>query len=178
MVNTLFESVRNAVTAEEAAHAYGLEFGRNGRALCPWHADKHPDLTFYNGGARCYCHACHNGGDAIALTAQLFSLTPLEAARKLNEDFSLNASEKHTPAPAAPTRGQKLKALNDWRNRRFSYVCDVEKEARRRLDAMPGDWENPAFRKTLAAMSLARDELELLHTLKREELPDWIEVKP
>lgn len=175
-MNTLFAAVRNAVTAEEAARAYGLAFGRNGRALCPWHADTHPDLAFYDGGARCYCHACHNGGDAIALTAQLFSLSPLDAARKLNADFRLNAAEKHAVMPAAPTRGQRLKALNDWRNERYSKVCAVEQEAHRRLDSMRRDWDSPAFRTALTAMALAQDELELLHALKGEELAEWSEV--
>lgn len=58
----LFDAVRDGVTAEAAAHFYGLQFGRNGRAVCPWHDDHSPDLAFYDGGARCYCHACHGGG--------------------------------------------------------------------------------------------------------------------
>ena len=49
---TVFELVRQEVTAEDVARLYGLKFGRNGRAVCPWHSDHHPDLRFYeNGGA-------------------------------------------------------------------------------------------------------------------------------
>ena len=107
-MNTLFDAVRNAVTAEETARAYGLAFGRNGRALCPWHADTHPDLAFYDGGARCYCHACHAGGDSIALTAQLFGLSPLEAARKLNADFHLGADEREYAPPSGASNGEEV----------------------------------------------------------------------
>lgn len=81
----LFERIRERVTARDAAAMYGLEIGRSGRARCPWHDDKHPDLAFYD--ERCYCHACHEGGDAVALTAKLYGLTPLDAARKVNVDF-------------------------------------------------------------------------------------------
>lgn len=176
-MGTLFENVKSAVTAEEAARVYALEFGRNHRALCPWHSDTHPDLAFYDEGRRCYCHACHNGGDVIALTAQIFSLTPLDAARRLKADFHLDAEdERYTPS-AAPTRAQTLKGMRDWRRKRFGYVCDVEKAAREStLAAEKGGWDSPEFRQALRAMALAQDECELLHAIKDSDLPDWCEV--
>lgn len=173
---TLFESIKTGVTAEEAARAYGLEFGRNRRARCPWHEDTHPDLAFYEQGTRCYCHACHQGGDVIALTAQLFSLTPLEAARKLNEDFRLNARAGKPSPAAAPARLQREKALRRWRDQRFSYACAAEKDARSHLEATRGGWDNPDFRLALRAMAYSQDECELLHALKNDELSAWSEV--
>ena len=80
----LFDAIRQRVTARQAAEAYGLSISRGGRALCPWHDDHKPDLAFY--GPRCYCHACHAGGDAVALTAQLHGLTMVEAAQKIKAD--------------------------------------------------------------------------------------------
>ena len=36
---TVFELVKQEVTAEDVARLYGLKFGRSGRATCPWHDD-------------------------------------------------------------------------------------------------------------------------------------------
>ena len=163
----LFDMVREGVTALEAARAYGMEFGRNGRALCPWHDDTHPDLAFYDG--RCYCHACHEGGDAIALTAQLFGLEPLEAARKLNEDFRLGVDETSSAPPVGPSRAEERQELEQWRRKRFDRVCRVERAAKEILTACR-DPEGPEFKRALLALGLAQDELEALHVATVDEL--------
>jgi len=36
-----------------------------------------------------YCFSCQCGGDVIRLVSQLFSLTPLETAKKLQADFGI-----------------------------------------------------------------------------------------
>lgn len=177
-MGALFDTVRSSVTARQAAEMYGMEFGRNRRARCPWHDDKRPDLAFYDG--RCYCHACHSGGDSVALTAQLYGLTPLEAAQKLNADFRLGADEKSCAPPEGPSRAELRRRLEDWRRKRFSFVCEVERAARERLEksaraavasAEDGDamWAALDLR-ALRALALAQDELELLHVATEEEL--------
>lgn len=40
----LFETVKTTVSLREAAQAYGLEVNRHGKALCPFHNDRHPSL--------------------------------------------------------------------------------------------------------------------------------------
>ena len=88
----LFDSVRTAVTARQAAERYGLQFDRSGRrARCIWHSpDRHPSLSFKDG--YCHCFSCGGGGSSIDLTAKLFGLSALDAARKLNEDFRLGST--------------------------------------------------------------------------------------
>lgn len=44
----LFETVKNNVSLREAAQAYGLEVNRHGKALCPFHNDRHPSLYVAN----------------------------------------------------------------------------------------------------------------------------------
>ena len=48
---------------------------------------------------RYYCFGCHETGGVIDLTAKLFALTPLNAARKLAADFHL---DPEAPVPALP----------------------------------------------------------------------------
>ena len=83
----IFREVRERVSAQDAGRHYGLTFDRRGWALCPFHADKHPSMSFRNSRYRCW--ACNASGDSIDLTARLLGLTPLDAVRRLNQDFSL-----------------------------------------------------------------------------------------
>ena len=167
----LFDAVREGVTAKAAAQAYGLEFGRNGRACCPWHSDRHPDLAFYENGARCYCHACHNGGDAIALTAQVFGLSPLDAARKLNADFRLCVDESSQMPTIETSRAQRYRDVKVWGMHRFNKLCEVESQARQWLEQNPrADWDNTTFCRVLKALALVQDELEVLQTASPEDI--------
>ena len=52
----LFETVKNNVSLREAAQAYGLEVNRHGKALCPFHNDRHPSL--YVANDHYYCFTC------------------------------------------------------------------------------------------------------------------------
>ncbi len=164
----LFEAIRERVTARDAAAMYGLEIGRNGRARCPWHDDRHPDLAFYEG--RCYCHACHEGGDAAALTARLFGLTPLDAARKLNADFHLGVAEGAYEQPPGPSQAEIRRELREWRSKRFSEVVEVERQARTWLEGAREGWDSPAFRGHIRALALAQDELEALHAATLDDI--------
>ncbi len=84
----VFQLCRERVTAQEAARFYGVEAGRGGRALCPFHPDRHPSMSFHRGGFRCW--SCGASGSAIDFAARLFSMSPLEAVRKLNADLNLD----------------------------------------------------------------------------------------
>ena len=158
----MFEAVKNQVSAREAAELYGLKFGHNKRACCPWHDDTHPDLSFYDNGS-CYCHACHQGGDSIALTAQIFGLSMLDAARKLNDDFNLGVdTHGHISSVVRnqieQRRREREKKLEDER-REWAFLCDVRREADNQLErivkaADPEHWDkcwdNPKFVQALS----------------------------
>lgn len=75
----LFREVRERVSAQEAARRYGLTFDCHNRALCPFHPDHHPSMSFNEGRFRCW--SCGASGDAIDFTGRLFSLEPLAAVR-------------------------------------------------------------------------------------------------
>ena len=171
MGGQLFQEVHARVSAMDAARFYGMAFGKNRRAVCPWHPDTHPDLAFYDGGSRCYCHACHSGGDAIALCAQLFNLTPLQAARKLNADFHLgiDADAPYVPPPVSK------RELRDQTRRRgyrlYSRLCDIERDTQRFLDTVqPGDEDNPLFEMMLRANAYAQEDLGRMQPASDEEM--------
>lgn len=84
---TVFDEIRERVDIKDAAQRYGLHLSHNGRALCPFHQDRHPSLTFkYN---RYRCWSCGAHGSVIDLTAHLCGVDILEAAKLLNQDYCL-----------------------------------------------------------------------------------------
>jgi hypothetical protein len=51
-MGNLFETVKESVTARDAAERYGLKLTRNGMACCPFHPDRHPSMKV---DERYYC---------------------------------------------------------------------------------------------------------------------------
>ena len=86
-----FEAVKEFVDITDVAARYGgIQVLRGNKAHCPWHADKTPSLSFYNGNRRFHCFSCGEGGDAVDLSQRLLNLaTPLEALQQLNADYHL-----------------------------------------------------------------------------------------
>ena len=168
----LFDMVREGVTALEAAERYGVKVNQHGRALCPWHADKHPSLSFR--GQYCRCFACNNGGSAIDLTAQLFGISLLEAAQKLNNDFHIGADGKPTSRPQGPSKAQMREEAKRLLNTVWSVWCDREQFYRTYLASFgPGDIDLPEFQSALRELSDAQDMLERLNLEGTEVFDQW-----
>lgn len=104
----LFREVRDRVPVMEAARRYGFEPDRQGKICCPFHADEHPSLQLYKGSRGWWCYVCDRGGSVIDFVAGLFSISPREAALKLNEDFSLGLTLERP-------RGLERQAVNHQR---------------------------------------------------------------
>ena len=91
MGESVFEVVKQSVTAREAAEHYGIAVGRGGMACCPFHDDRHPSMKV---DTRFHCFGCGADGDVIDFTARLYDLSPKEAAEKLAQDFGLSYDSK------------------------------------------------------------------------------------
>lgn len=93
----------NNRTVKQAAERYGVEVGKNGMALCPFHHDTHPSLKLNEDYF--FCFGCGATGDVIDFTARLFGLSQKEAVQKLTADFGLDprppAQQQHIPKPDA-----------------------------------------------------------------------------
>ena len=123
----VFRQVRERVTAQEAARRYGLAFDRRGRARCPFHDDRHPSMSFKDGRFRCW--VCDIGGDAIDLTARLWGLDKLEAAKRLNEDFALALPLGQRPTREQARQERKLETayqnFTAWREGLLNRMCQA-----------------------------------------------------
>lgn len=83
----LFSTVKTNISTIDAAERYGIEVKRNGKALCPFHNDRHPSLFVDDDHYHCY--ACGEHGDVIDFTSKLYGLPLYDAAKKLAYDFGI-----------------------------------------------------------------------------------------
>lgn len=125
----LFETVKTAVNAREAAQLYGVAVNRCGMALCPFHNDHHPSLLVADDHYHCF--ACGAHGDVIDLAANLFGLSLYDAARKLAADFHL-APDKPPLESICQKLKQKTKAQQLQEDERL--CCSVLGQYRRTLE--------------------------------------------
>ena len=117
MGESVFEVVKQSVTAREAAELYGIAVGRGGMACCPFHDDRHPSMKV---DTRFHCFGCGADGDVIDFTARLYDMPPREAAEKLALDFGLAYGSQAPPRRRyvrQKTEAQKLKEKREhgWR---------------------------------------------------------------
>ena len=119
----LFTDVKASINTREAARQYGLEINRYGKALCPFHNDRHPSL--YVADDHYYCYGCGEHGDVIDLTARLFDLSLYEAAKKLAYDFGISQDK-----PRQDIRRKKNEAQQLRENERlcFLYLTEYQRQ--------------------------------------------------
>ena len=94
----LFQTIKAAVTVKQAAALYGLPITTTGMTRCPFHEDHTPSIKLND--AYYYCFGCGATGDVIDLTARIFALSSLQAARKLVQDFDLSPDKPPSGAVA------------------------------------------------------------------------------
>ena len=109
----IFEIVKENVNLREAAELYGIDVNRYGKALCPFHNDRHPSLY------------------VAAFVGKLFQLSPYDAARKLMADFHLSP-DKPPSAAALHAKRIRTEAQQLMENERlcFSVLSDYARVLR------------------------------------------------
>ena len=142
----VFTEIKARLTIQEVVTRYGIQIER-GRALCPFHADKHPSMTFKNNCFRCW--ACGESGSMIDFVMKLFGLTALEAAKRLNDDFGLSLT---------------IGAEQDEEGRRKAALDRQKREAERAKVEAFESWVNT----TILTLS---EYLQKLHKWEKEFAP-------
>ena len=85
----IFEEIKNRLDIQEVYVFYtGNGINRNNKALCPFHRDTHPSLSFKDKIFKCF--VCDKGGDVFKFMEYYLEIKGIEAARRLNDDFRLN----------------------------------------------------------------------------------------
>lgn len=83
------KTIRRMVSGRDVCEMYGVKLTDKGFAHCLFHSERTASMKVYDGEKGFYCFGCGARGDSLDLVEKLFNLSTDEAARKLNEDFSL-----------------------------------------------------------------------------------------
>ena len=125
-------------------------------------------MQFFRDG-RCYCHSCHEYGDATALTAQILGLSAVKAAQRIRADFHLDQPVDRRPDPSTKAKAKRRRDEKAARDKRWNYLCDVVREADERLAKYTPQTANAEFDVILAARCNADLELDLMWEDMRRE---------
>ena len=119
----LFQNVKYGVNCRETAERYGVFVNRQGKALGPFHNDRHPSLLVADD--HYYCFACGAHGDVIDFAANFFALPLYEAAQRLAADFGIDTDRPPTKE-ILEKRRQQTEAQQLMENERlcFSVLSD------------------------------------------------------
>ena len=125
----IFEIIKENVNLREAAELYGIDVNKYGKALCPFHHDRHPSL--YVADDHYHCFACGEHGDVIDFVSKLFHLSLYDAVQKLAADFHLTP-DKPPSAAALHTKRIRTEAQQLRENERlcFSVLSDYARVLR------------------------------------------------
>lgn len=113
---------------EQVAGALGLHVNRH-KALCPFHDDSNPSLTFHRGKNRYRCFVCDAHGGTIDLVMRYLNKNFLEACKWLSEEHSVVIT---VPQPSSLTP-QPEKPFDASRYERFFERAFLNAEARKFL---------------------------------------------
>ncbi|MEL7661386.1 CHC2 zinc finger domain-containing protein [Acetobacterium wieringae] len=113
-----FDHIRRNLDILLVAQRYDINIDRHHKALCIYHQDKKPSMSFKNNRFKCF--SCGVGGSSIDLVQKLFSLEPLQAVKKINDDFELGLDLKTDYKPdmgkmqEMEKQRQLSRAFDDW----------------------------------------------------------------
>lgn len=86
---TIAETIRQSVTAREAAQALDIRVNRQGRCPCPIHNGTDYNMRLYPGEGGYHCFVCGASGDVIHLVENVRQCSFLNAVEWLNSAFHL-----------------------------------------------------------------------------------------
>ena len=129
-----FDTIKETLKIADIARFYGIEVKRNNQALCPFHSEKTPSFTIFPKTNSFKCFGCGVGGTVIDFAMAYCGLDSLEAAKKLDMDFSLGLFD-YEPTPEERHRLKEqqaqreaykglVNAFEGFINKAFNLLCD------------------------------------------------------
>lgn len=109
------EIAKDSVPLKEACLHYGVEFGRNGFARCPFHSERTASFTIHNNKGHCF--GCGWSGDLIDFVQKITGCTHItQTLLQIQRDFMLPLNLTEKPTLSEHYRmSMRFKAIKDKR---------------------------------------------------------------
>ena len=183
--DSIFARVKAAVTVKEAAAFYNVPMNRAGLTKCLFHPDEHPSMLLRT---RYYCFGCETTGDVIDFTARLFNLRPIDAAKRLANDFGvpighLTEQDRENFKKKISIRNQltpkeQLKKDIKWATRVCTdYKAMLEQQKKALEPKTLKEGFSDEFGKLVKDISKVDGDLDYLLTATNSELREFIDQK-
>lgn len=148
---TVFEQVKSAVDMKTVAEGYGLHIDRGGMCICPFHNERTPSARIYPENLHCF--GCGTHVDVIGFTQKMSGLDkPIDAVKKLNQDFGLHIEVGTTPTAEEVSEYQKriaekreYEAWEKWAWRTLNDYLWLIREWRQLAPASPDEIPDKRF---------------------------------
>lgn len=110
---------------------YGVQFNRNGFAVCPFHKEKTASLT--TKGRLFKCFGCGEAGDVIAFVQRYHEESFMDAVKRLNHDFGLGIGTGKPQSTMASFRRKKAQEEKRKEREQFEKLYSKMCNEHRRL---------------------------------------------
>jgi hypothetical protein len=165
-----YEKIKKAVSAREAAEAYGIRVNRSGMACCPFHDDHVPSMKV---DQNFICFGCQEKGDVIRFVEKLFGNRPIDAAKKLITDMGLSVetvlARRKARTHAPPAQSARMSASEQFNTLEMYYYMVLSKyrdrlkeQKNRYAPKNPNEEWDPRFVEAFAYMDHVEYLLDLL----------------
>lgn len=168
----IFREVKNRIGMADAARLYGVNISRGGLVNCIFHNDRHPSMKLY--GDHYHCFACGAHGDVIAFTAQLYGLSPIDAARKLAGDFGIEVGSVPASKPPEIRKQEPYMTENEAFILIRDYVSALKTYRRMYCPGSPTEELHPLYIRALRELPVYENHLDILTSGSKEDKTDFL----
>lgn len=110
---------------------YGIQFNRNGFAVCPFHKEKTASLSTKSNFFKCF--GCGAGGDVITFVQKYHSESFVNAVKRLNQDFHLGLGADKPESTTAILQRRREQDRKKREQEQFEQLYSRVCEEHRRL---------------------------------------------
>lgn len=177
-MENIFEEIKAKVSMNDLVRSHGFKPNKSGFIHCPFHADKTASLKVYPDSFCCY--GCGASGSVIDFDMNLYGLSPLDAAKRINDDMRLGlpVDGERDPQDAADLqRARELKEqFEPYVDAMKSDLCAIIYRANIIQANLPDDLDKVSDddAKILRYREIAEHKLDLLNNGSIEDRIDII----
>lgn len=120
--------VKERANIFKVAEYFNIHINRNNMALCCFHKEKSPSLSFSHSKQIFHCFGCGVGGDCITLVSKLLNINAYESAKQINNIFCLGVDFGQKTSSYELNKYKQTqeakKRFKEWHNKTFILLCD------------------------------------------------------